>query len=352
MSGTQTCKTCGVPLVVGKGHVWNPDGTISQRRDPDHRMALLDSNGVNGLFANIEQLIGVPIEKIIIESKARATRAYISRMIRGARGTLARVVGLERIIRRVVEQGRVMGYGDIKVREFNWKEAYLYCEIGNPYSLPLFMGDIKGATEAIRKTPGTVEYEQIGPDRYLVKNFQAPHAPELEDRLFPHPRPLKPGAIEINRCKGCGAPLEISRFRWDLEQGTITDPETGLRVALVGPAGLQAILDDLEGELGEAIPETIIEAMRLYVTTAPGSFWESLREEDFGHWLALFGLGNLVSFDQKGAGVTARIENPALPLAVVGISLGLYEIVSGTKGTINWSIAEDGDLTLAIAPQQ
>ena len=94
------------------------------------------------------------------------------------------------------------------------------------------------------------------------------------------------------------------------------------------------------------------EAQRLYVTTATGSFWKSLRGDDFGHWLALFGLGNLFSSDQKGAGVTARIENPALPLAVVGISLGLYEIVSGTKGTINWSIAEDGDLTLAIAPQQ
>jgi len=158
MSGTKTCKTCGVPLIIGKGHVWNSDGTITQRRDPDHRMALIDSNGVNPLFANIEQLIGVPIEKMIIESKARATRAYISKLIVGAKGAIARVVGLERIIRRVVEQGRVMGYGDIKVSEFNWKELYLYCEIGNPYSLPLFMGDLRGATAtwsraSLRPTP-------------------------------------------------------------------------------------------------------------------------------------------------------------------------------------------------------
>ena len=149
MSGTKTCKTCGIPLIIGKGHVWNSDGTITQRRDPDHRMALIDSNGVNPLFANIEQLIGVPIEKMIIESKARATRAYISKLIVGAKGAIARVVGLERIIRRVAEQGRVMGYGDIKVSEFNWKELYLYCEIGNPYSLPLFM-----ATSGVRPLPG------------------------------------------------------------------------------------------------------------------------------------------------------------------------------------------------------
>lgn len=352
MSGTRTCKTCGVPLIFGKGHVWNPDGTITQRRDPDHRMALIDSNGVNALFANIEQLIGVPVEKMIIESKARATGAYISKLIRGAKGTLARVVGLERIIRRVVEQGRVMGYGDIKVREFNWKENYLYCEIGNPYSLPMFMGDLRGATEAVRKVLGTVTYEQIGPDRYLVKNFQAPHAPELEDRLLPHPRPRKPGEVELKRCAGCGTPFEISSFRWDLEQGTITHPETGLRVALFGPYGLQAVFDELGDELGEAIPETIIEAQRLYVTSAPGSFWKSLRGDDFGYWLALFGLGNLISFEQEGNGVTARIENPALPLIILGTSLGLYEIIAGTRGNITWSITEDGDLTFAMAPQQ
>ena len=352
MSGTRTCKTCGVPLIIGKGHTWNSDGTTTQRRDPDHRMALIDSNGVNALFANIEQLIGVPIEKMIIESKARATRTYISKLIRGAKGTLARVVGLERIIRRVVEQGRVMGYGDIKVREFSWKEHYLSCEIGNPYSLPLFMGDLMGSSEAIRKVPGAVTYEQIGPDRYMVKNFQAPHAPELEDRFLPHLKPRKSGEVELNRCAGCGTPIEISRFRWDLEQGTITHPETGLRVALSGPYGLQAVFDELEDELGEAIPETIIEAQRLYVTSAPGSFWKSLRWDDFGYWLALFGLGNLVSFEQEGNGVTVRIENPALPLIILGTSLGLYEIITGTKGDIKWSITEDGDLTFAMAPQQ
>ena len=352
MSGTKTCKTCGVPLIFGKGHVWNSDGTMTQRRDPDHRMVLVDSNGVKALFANIEKLIGVPIEKMIIESKARATRAYISKLLLGAKGTLARVVGLERIIRRVIEQGRVMGYGDIKVSEFNWKENFLFCEIGNPYSLPLFMGDLKGSTEAVRKVPGTVTYEEIGPDRYMVKNFQAPHAPELEDRLFPHPRPRKSGKAELKRCARCGAPLEISSFRWDLEQGTITHPETGLRVALIGPYGLQAILDELEDELGEAIPETIIEAQRLYVTSAPGSFFKSLRGDDLGYWLALFGLGNLVFFEQKGNGITVRIENPALPLIILGTSLALYEIVTGTKGGNTWSITEDGDLDFAIAPQQ
>jgi hypothetical protein len=352
VSGIKTCKACGVPIRVGKGHNWNFDGTITQRRDPDHFLAFIDSNGVNALFANIEQLIGVPIEKIIIESKARATRAYIGKMIRGTKGTLARIVGLERIVRRIVEQGRVLGLGDIKVHEFNWKEAYMYCEIGNPYSLPLFLGDLKGSTEAIRKFVGTVTYEQIGPDRYMVKNFQAPHAPELEDRLYPSPKPRKPGHVEFKRCTGCGAPVEISHFRWDLERGTITDPETGLRVALFGPIGLQAIFDELEEELGEAIPETIIEAQRLYVTTTTGSFWKSLREDNFGHWLALFGLGNLVSLEQEGMDVTVRIENPRLPLILAGTALGLYEIVSGTRGSAKWSIADDGDLTIAMAPQQ
>jgi hypothetical protein len=145
--------------------------------------------------------------------------------------------------------------------------------------------------------------------------------------------------------------VEISHFRWDLERGTVTHSETGLRIAIIGPASLQAIFDELADELGEEIPETIIEARRMYMTEQTSPFWKSLKVDDFGHWLAIFGLGNLVSYEQDGNITTTRVENPSMPLIVVGTALGLYEIVSGIRGSATWSIADDGDLTITMAPQ-
>src|SRR5659263_430654 len=75
MAELKACKTCGVPSRVGKGHIWNPNGTIVQRQDRDHRMIFFDSDSIDALFTNIESLIGMPIEKMVIESKARATQA-------------------------------------------------------------------------------------------------------------------------------------------------------------------------------------------------------------------------------------------------------------------------------------
>lgn len=343
---TKVCKSCGVPILFAKSHRWNADGTITQRRDPDHKMVFFDSDSLDELFSNIEGLIGMPIEKMVIESKARATMAYISKLLHGTRGLIARVIGLERIIRRIVEQGKVMGYGDIKVAEYSWEERYMKCEIGDPYCLSFFCGDLKGANEAIRMTSGTISYEEIGPNRYLVTNYQAPHAPELEERLYRNPPPRKPGDIRYDACPGCKVPIEVASFSWDLERGIITHKETGMRVAMFGPTGLQAIFDELEAELGEEIPATIVEAQRMHTVSHQGIPWMSDKPDVLRKWLAIQGAGNLVSLELIEAGFTARIENAALPLLIAGTSAGIFESQTGKKADVRWEIRDDGDLLI------
>lgn len=352
MAAFKRCKTCGVPLRIGKDQVWNPDGTISQRRDRDHRMIFFDSEGVGVLLTNIEQLIGMPIEKIVIESKARATAAYISHLIRGIRGPAARLVGLGRIIQRVIDQGRVMGYGDIDMVSFSWKDLKIVNDVSNPYSLALFCGDMRGAVEAIRKIEGTVSYEEKGPGTYVVTAFHEPHAPELAGRLMPKSPPRKQGDIEFNFCPTCHVPLEISQFKWDTEAGTIFHELTGVRYAILGPAGLQAIFDELERELGESIPEAIIEAQRMHVANRMGRQWKAIGDADLQGWLkgwlAMQGMGNLVHMEQEEGGYTARIENPAVPLLLLGTAAALFEFIAGTKGVLEWSLADDGDLAFTM----
>lgn len=348
LAGIKLCKLCGVPFLVGKAHAWNPDGTITQKRDPEHRMVFFDSDGLDILFSNIEKLIGVPIEKIVIESKARATTDYIKRLIRGPKGNLVRFVGVDRIIGKVVDQGRAMGYGNIRILEYSWKEARMVLEVRDPYCLPMFCGDMKGANAAFRGIPGTISCEETGPGTYLVTNFAQPHAPELADRLLARPRPRKPGNISLERCTGCGAPRELSRFVWDLERGTITHPDAGFRLAVFGPAGLEAIFDELEKELGESIPAAVVEAQRMHVENRMTGFGEGTETDDIGQLLAIQGLGNVVSFEPEEGGFTARVENPALPLLVVGMAHGFSRAMTGADTSVEWELADDGDLLIRV----
>lgn len=349
MSELKRCKRCGVPLNCGKAHSWNPDGTITERSDPDHRMVIFESDGIGILFSNIEELLGTSIEKIIIESKARATKSYISHLIKGPKGTLARLVGLERIIGRVIDQGRALGYGDIKLVDYDWNRFELTCDVKNPYSLALFCGDFRGSAEALRKMPGTVTYKRIGDNHFVVEGRKAKPEEGLKERLIPKPPPRKPGNIEYEKCPVCKTPKEISSYVWDLEKGTIFDPKTSLRLAVFGPEGLDVIFEELENELGETIPEAIIEAQRRRAETILSQCKEEMGREAIQRILGLHGLGNLLSLESEGSSTKARIANPALPLILVGWAQALYEKASGERPSTEFGVEPTGDLVIQLS---
>lgn len=338
---------------MARAHRWNPDGTITQRRDPDHRMIFVESDGFDDLFSNIERLIGMPIERIVMESKARATRDFISRLIRGPKGALVRFVGIKRITRAIEDMSSVMGYGHAEVLEFDWKNRYIRIRITDPYSLPLFCGDAKGSTEAIRKRRGSLTCEKTGPDTFLIEGRAAPQESELDERLIPTTKRPKPGDIRYMYCSECGAPAELVDFSWDLDKGIIRHRESDLRFAMVGPVGLQVIFEELEKELGESIPDAVIEAQKIHaramIESLVGRFgMKNVQVSNIRKLLAVFGLGNLVSVDTSEDGFSARVENVALPLLVVGTSLALREYITGKPATAVWTVTEDGALELSV----
>src|SRR5664280_2339196 len=65
MSGAQVCKSCGIPRRTSRSLTWSSNGTITEARNPDHRMVFADVDGLGELFANIEGLIGISIQSII-----------------------------------------------------------------------------------------------------------------------------------------------------------------------------------------------------------------------------------------------------------------------------------------------
>ena len=132
MGNNGTCRACCVPRGITKSLKWNNNGTITETRDRKHRMVLADVDGINQLFSNIEDMVGISIEKIITESKAKATRQFTKRLLRGPKGTLLNLVGLDRAIGRMGEAARLFGYGQFNIIEMDWKNNLVTWHLHDP----------------------------------------------------------------------------------------------------------------------------------------------------------------------------------------------------------------------------
>jgi hypothetical protein len=210
-------------------------------------------------------------------------------------------------------------------------------------------GDLRGATEAIRNVVGDVTYQKLAGGSYFIRGQLRPRPSGLEERLTAPEVSLKPGDLANQPCRECGLPVALSDFIWDMEMGTIINAMTGLRFAFVGPDGLQVVFDELQSELGDFIPATVIEAQRIRTLNLAFDPWELFGPEDLRRFLGVLGFGNLVAQEDRGGGYYARVENAALPYVIVGTALGVAERRLGQGVTADWSVAPDGDLEMTLS---
>lgn len=346
------CQECGVPYAVIKELVWHENGVLTQSRDPDHRMVFYESDDLDNLFLGIEDIIGVPVEHIVIESKRREVKEYVEKLLPAAFRKMARYGGLGMMIRKLSSVGRAYGYGNVRLADkkvrFNDGD-YVTMVIDNPHSILFYCGENLGAWEAIDGRESRVRYEEITTGTFEVTNYIGKHPIELRERLQSPHYSYKPGDIHFERCPLCHVPLDVAACKWNLELGTITDPSTARRMAVFGPAGFEAVLDDLEAELGETIPETVIEAQRRYIRKLLAREGLGRGEESFRRMFALRGLGNLVSLEVREGRMSATIENSCLALLMVGLMQGAFELLFGHEKTgCEWEERQDGDLLIAV----
>ncbi|MBU1671312.1 MAG: hypothetical protein KKF41_06210 [Actinobacteria bacterium] len=348
MAGSRPCHVCAVPRRISRSLTWNPEGTITETRDPEHRMILADVEGINQLFGNIENLIGISIQNMLTESKARATREFTRKLLRGWKRQVVRRAGLGLVIKRMGGLARSFGYGDLEVLHVDWRNNRIEWRLRDPYSVPLMCGDLRGATEAVKDVVGTVEAEPEGENTYIVRGRLSPPPSGMEERLTAPAARVKRGDITYRRCPDCGVPLRVSGFAWDPDCGIIRDGRTGARYAFIGPASIQAVFDELASELGESIPEAVVEAQRMRVASLDFEPWRGFALEKFRDLLGVMGFGNLVSLESSPDRFTARIENAALPLVIAGTAAGALEAFTGRRATTEWTVTPDGDLELQV----
>lgn len=356
MDGIRLCAECGVPLLISRNHTWHDNGVIAYNKDPDNRLVLYESDNLNALYDGIGKIIGLDIDKIVVESKRRETKPYVERQVSPMGRFVAHHVAMNKVISTLSETGRAFGFGDVGLVDRRRKgdaEDFVTMSIRNPHSLLSFCGEVLGAWEAIDGRDNVVTHEKVGEREYHVTCRPGSHPVELQTHLQLITYPRKAGKLVFDRCSTCNVPLQVGRLKWDLEEGTITDPDTGRRMGLVGVMGVDSLMADLEAELGEAVPEAVIEAQRRLIkagmkeaSTLSGG---SSATADYQKLLAVRGLGYLSRIEVDGGTFRLTIESSCLHLPMVGIIQAIVEVITSSgSSTYRFERSPAGDLTIAV----
>ncbi len=374
MTKIAVCESCGVPKLISSVFSWDDNGIISISYSPGARMVFYESENIDNIFRGVEELIGLSIEHIVMERKRRDTRRFMERVFAKEIETLASIIGEGHIGRlssvdperrqevlaigdivnaQATNIGMVYGYGDIKFSDqwdlrdtFPWRTQI----IRHPYSVIFFAADMLATVEAFEDRDMSIKYEKAGDDAYLLSAQPGKHLISLQKRLKREHFDFKPGNISFERCPDCRVPTPISRCRWVMKEGIIVDPDTGRRMAFFDPAGVDAVFDDLEAELGEEISQAIIEAQRRSGKLSMSADNWRRSGYDFKSWAALRGLGNITAFKADEKRLTLTLENPSMCLAMVGMAIALYELAWGAESSSHeWHRTDDGDLVINVS---
>jgi hypothetical protein len=351
------CPECGVPKPFTEDNVWLNSGAIVQASDKTRRVGFIESENLDPVYQGIEEIIGIPISHLVIDVIRKGTLDYIRNI------TLPRIQELiqnpegakNNVPDFLMTNGHVCGFGKYEMLDMEYvsaAEGHMTVRLTDPFSVLLSAGIQAGCGEAILYMPHEVTYKEVSTGVYEIKAYVSEHPQELEKRLTMKPYHHKEGDCELEECATCGGPKALSSFKWDLEMGKIFNISNSRRNVLIGPEAQDPLFEDLEKELGEAIPAAVIEAQRRFIKTGGYSIDEMINAEEFRTQLALRGLGNLRKVDLSSKSLRVRIDNAASYLMIVGMAQALFETATDVESSVQWELSEDGNLEIEVIPRK
>lgn len=355
MFEVRLCPECGVPRYITSEHSWLSDGSIVLAGNPEQRMAFVETENFDPLYQGISNLIGLPIGHILTDSARRSTLAYMNLMVSDEtrRAVVNGEADLDLVFATMFGVGRIMGYGNPSLLDMRYEhkdDDFVTILFRNPISRPVITGAVAGTVEAYLEHPRGVTYKEAPPDAIEVTVFEAEHPAELKNRLRLRKYQPAEGNFDHARCATCGGPANLSRYDWDTGNGIIRSKTTGRRFALIGPPMVDAVFEELENELGKAIPEVVVEAQRRFVRNGFYAVSEIRGIDRMREQFARRGLGLIRDLDLGRGGVHAVLENATLHLMTVGLTQGLYELATGEEGKVEWKLSEDRRLEIDVRP--
>jgi ribosomal protein L37E len=340
-----------------QGQTWLNNGDIVQRTNPQARLGFMECENLDPLFGYIGCIIGMPIDRMIINITARATAIYLNQLIPPEIKDLVREnkITPQYFIDSITTYCEIVGFGKYDFRDYRYQkdsEDYAVMRISEPFSVLEAAGAFAGALTAMVGGEHEVSYKEVAPGIYEFTTRWTKYPNVLKEKLRLEEYNHSDGDIELERCASCGNPKALSAFEWRTEKGVILNRQTGRRMVLLGPVMLDPIFQALEAELGETIPEVVVEAQRRFMKTGFESIDILQEEEELRTQLALRGLGNLRHFSLDKNGLRMRVDNSCLHLLLAGMMQGSYEMALDVESDMEWVYSDEGELEIWVHPRK
>jgi hypothetical protein len=356
MDKVNMCPECKVPKLFTREHLWLSNGDIVQSSNHHNRMAFMECENLDPLFANMSDIIGFAVEPLIIDTVQRGTKYYLKSFIPDLvrEQVLDGKMDLKTLDDAFRDLAKPLGFGRYEYVDMRFEQDendYFTVSINEPYSVLITAASHAAAIEAILGYDHGVTFADIGPGTYSITAFPSKHKDEARDKKPWLQYRSQKGDCELERCGTCGGPAVLSSYRWYLDKGIVKNSHTGKRMAIMGGGLLDPLFYELEAELGETINRTVVEAQRRFVKTGFYSIEEVGDEGDIRTQLALRGLGNLKEIKMGKRGVRVRLDNATLYLMVVGLIQGLFEMAFGIDSDVEWVFTGEGNLEVEVTPR-
>jgi hypothetical protein len=347
------CPECGVPDFYQNEIYYLNNGDIVQRLDQTNRVCLIECENLDPVFENIAEIMGLSIEEIVITTVARASQLYNEAAIPDELKKMIRTkqIPLQPLAEALAHRGNLWGYGNEVWLEHRWEndpDDFSIQRVTQPFSVPILAGNYAGAVSAAVGGEHGVNYEEEAPGVYLFKTHWTEYPDYIKEMVQIIPYEHHDGDLELERCGTCGGPMGLSVYKWYPEEGLIKHKLLGRRMAGLAVQSLEPVFRVLEEELGDEIPAAVVEAQRRFVRT--GFDYNDMMgaEEDLRTGLAIRGLGNLREFKVSGNRFNLELEGACLPLLLLGLIQGSFEVALGIESNIEWELSDDNYLKVEI----
>lgn len=346
------CPQCGFPRRFAKFLEWHSDGTVIGSVRPRIPVMFLEVDEWDTIYDELALTIGAPIEHIVVEAQKHIGMDLYD-MVKALYWNInAKRVPNTRWLRpqwlgRLLIWGMgndLAGLGAGRGRLESYRPSdHLTLRFTNPCLHLMVVGNCQGIYESVEKMDGSRAGFKFDDGELVVYLTPSEERPVSEDRLYLEEAIGGKGPLSFERCQVCGVPSDAARrLVWHIDRGEIINPETGKREDLMAVQSLNAILRELERELGDEVIKIVYGAQKWYSLSRlqedkpfEGDFWN-----DYLTRMALRGLGYPASFEASDTEVRIEIRNAYnQDLYAARIAAGL-EKLSGKPTEIEWESRE------------
>jgi hypothetical protein len=346
------CRDCDFPKKFADFFDWRSDGTIisTDRTKTRSQITFLEAGELDSLFADLSDTIGINADRFLIQAQKGIGKAiYANLPIRHIKRVPNNRVFRPQclavlLVKAIASDIAGLGDGRVSLDRYVAGET-MVVRFANPVVIPLLTGSAAGIYESTEEMPGSdVDYGIEAGGDLVIRLTHGAGSPEEQERLYLEEIRPGDGPLRYERCLGCGVPVTAARtFAWDLEQGIIWNRRTGERDVVVAVQSVNAILRELETELGEDVARLVYDhqkAVSLKQLSAADVGEQARFLDAFLIDMALRGLGYPKEFTLTGKSVEVEIENAYNPVLYAAKLAAALEKVTGRTSDIAWEKRE------------